>query len=212
MTSTGEEPSLRVLTLRVVRAGIDTLQGQRIHEQFPAYLHLRQRALASGSLTDIEPAWNEVGELLNMPGGPPNKPNYRPFASRNLKDPSGYWFNRNLAGSYAPSSVRSTSQFMLNPAGDGFALPSDHASQALTTFLKGTKVPAWALAAYYLRNYGFSFEGDGGYADLIVAFKQEFLFGQSSDFDILFEDEDPLLTSDWYESFVPAERQEAVDA
>lgn len=210
VTSTGEEPTLHVLTAEAIKAGIGTLQSQRIHEQFPAYLHLRQRAVATGSLTSIEPDWSQVGDLLKMPGGPPTKPNYRPFSSRNLRDPSGYWFNRNLAGSYAPSSVRSTSRFMLNGNGDGFALPTDHAQQALTILLKGTKVPAWALAAYYLRNYGFTFEGEGGYDDLVAAFKKEFLFEDGNDFSVLFEDDEPiLLPTKWFEPFVPATAEDA---
>jgi hypothetical protein len=196
---------MKVLTLQAVKAGIERLQGQHIHEQFPAYLHLRQRGMASGSITSIEPEWSQVGELLKMPGGPPTKPNYRPFSSRKIKDPSGYWFNRNLAGSYAPSSVRSTSRFMLNANGDGFALPADHAQRALTILLKGSKVPAWALAAYYLRNYGFTFEGEGGHPELIAAFKSEFLFEEGSDFSTLFEDHPPpLAPTAWFEPFDPA--------
>ncbi|HEY1570913.1 MAG TPA: hypothetical protein VGG05_06190, partial [Pseudonocardiaceae bacterium] len=116
MADEEEMVQLHVLTLAAVKAGIETLQDQRIHEQFPAYLHIRQRGLAVGSLNDIEPVWREVGALLRMPGGPPTKPHYRPFSSRNRRDPSGYWFNENLAGSYAPSSLRATSRFMLNDA------------------------------------------------------------------------------------------------
>jgi hypothetical protein len=144
MAQDDDPAQLHVLTLAAVKAGIETLQNRRIHEQFPAYLHLRQRGLAAGSLSGIEPVWHDVSELLKVPGGPPAKPHYRPFASRNLKDPSRYWLNENLAGSYAPSSLRST--FMLDQDG-AFALPPDHASQALRVLLKSTRVPAWALAA-----------------------------------------------------------------
>lgn len=91
---------------------------------------------------------------------------------------------------------------MLNPTGGGFALPADHASQALTILLQNKKVPAWALSAYYLRNYGFIFEGDGGYNELITAFRKEFQFDNNSDFDIIFEDEEPdSITDGWFEAF-----------
>ncbi len=217
MTATAEGPSdepavqigpdiedgLQVLTLQIVKAGIDALQKLPIHNHFPAYLHLRQCGISAGSFDGIEPDWNEVGELLKMPGGPPKKPNYRPFSSRTVHDPSGYWFNRNLAGSYAPSSLRSTSRFMLNDSGDGFALPENHAEQVRVLLLKGNKVPAWALAAFYLRNYGFVFDGTGGYRELIDAFRGEFLFATGGDFDILFEDTDPLLSLEWFEPYVP---------
>jgi hypothetical protein len=188
------------------------LQSHRIHEQFPAYLHVRQRAIEAGSFSDIEPVWREVGELLRMPGGAPTKPHYRPFASRNLRDPSGYWFNENLAGSYAPSSIRSTSRFMLNEAGTGFALRPDHAQQAFTILLKGTRVPAWALAAYYLRNYGFAFEGRGGCDELIAAFKHEFQFDHGDDFEVLFDDEHPLTIGEWFEPLATHRAKESEDA
>ena len=191
---------VQVLTLAAVKAGIRTLQSQRIHEHFPAYIHLRQRGVLTRSFDSIEPKWREVGTLLWMPKGPPTKPHYRPFSSRNLKDPSGYWFNENLAGSYAPRSLRATSQFMLNQSRDGFALSPDHALQAFRVLLKGTKVPAWALAAYYLRNYGFSLDRVGVYEDLISAFKMEFSFDHGSDFETLFDDEKPWhFTGDWFE-------------
>ena len=146
-----------------------------------------------------------------MPSGPPTKPHYRPFSSRNLKDESGYWYNPNLAGSYAPKSMRTTSGFMLNANGDDYELPTDHVQQALLRLLKATKVPAWALAAYYLRNYGFVFDGEGGYAELIAAFKKEFAFERGTDFDALFEDDEPIFfIYDWFEPCTPpAEESDA---
>lgn len=198
----GEEGP-RVLTRETVKAGISALKGQLIHEHFPAYLHLRKLAVASGSLTDLSPDWKDVSDLLKMPGGPPTKPHYRPFSSVNRKDESGYWYNRNLAGSYAPKSMRATSAFMLNTNGDDYELPVDHSQQALKRLLKGNKVPAWALAAYYLRNYAFIFEGDGGYEELISAFTKEFGFDEGIDFHVLFDDEEPSqFPSDWFEPFL----------
>lgn len=193
-----------VLTREAVKAGIAALKSQRIHEHFPAYLELRRLAVNSGSLTNLDPEWKVVSDLLKMPGGPPTKPHYRPFSSTKLKDESRLWYNRNLAGSYAPKSMRATSAFMLNATGDDYELPTDHVQQALTRLLKGTKVPAWALAAYYLRNYGFSFDGEGGYDELIAAFKKEFAFEQGTDFDVLFEDDEPIMFADeWFEPFTP---------
>lgn len=192
--------SMHVLTTAAVKAGIATLKSQRIHEHFPAYLELRRLAVNSGSLTNLAPDWKVVSDLLKMPGGPPAKPHYRPFSSTRLKDESRLWYNRNLAGSYAPKSMRATSAFMLNASGTDYELPADHVQQALLRLLKGTKVPAWALAAYYLRNYGFKFDGDGGYDELIAAFREELAFEQGTDFDTLFEDDEPIVfVYDWFE-------------
>ncbi|MGW5455817.1 hypothetical protein [Nocardia sp. NPDC003979] len=199
---------LRVLTKEAVKAGLVALKAQRIHEHFPAYLLLRQLAITSGSLTDLNPDWKDVSELLKMPGGPPTKPHYRPFSSVNRKDESGYWYNRNLAGSYAPKSMRVTSRFMLNASGDHYELPADHVQQALMRLLKFTKVPAWALAAYYLRNYGFAFVGDGGSDELIAAFKEVFAFDQGTDFDALFDVDAAAPPIEWFEPFSPADDHE----
>lgn len=209
MTLTAEAVPLQVLRLEVVRAGLDALRGQRIHEHFPAYLHLRQRAIADGTFTDIKPTWRDVKDLLSVPGGPPTKPHYRPFSSRHVQDPSVYWYNPNLAGSYAPKSIRSTSRFMLNSA-DAYVLPEDHAQQALTVLLRGNRVPAWALAAFYLRNYGFPVAGGSDAEALVRAFRQRFLFNDDhTDFDTLFDDGVPATPDGaWFEPFVPEAAEE----
>ncbi|MFB9194653.1 hypothetical protein ACFFWA_16845 [Actinomadura verrucosospora] len=197
--------NLHVLTVRTVKAGISALKAQLIHEHFPAYLHLRKLAVTSGSLTDLHPDWKDVSDLLKMPGGPPTKPHYRPFSSVNRKDESGYWYNKNLAGSYAPRSMRVTSRFMLTADGNNYELPSDHVHEAFTRLLKEKRIPAWALAVYYLRNYGFIFEGKGGYDELISAFRKELAFEQGTDFNVLFEDIEPQqLSGDWFEPFDPS--------
>ncbi|MGC4957884.1 hypothetical protein ACLQ2P_32210 [Actinomadura citrea] len=200
-----EEQNLHVLTVGTVKAGISVLKAQFIHEHFPAYLHLRKLAVASGSTTNLNPNWKDVSDLLKMPGGPPTKPHYRPFSSVKRKDESGYWYNKNLAGSYAPKSMRTNSAFMLDTNGEKYKLPPDHTQEAYTRLLRREKVPAWAVASFFLRNYGFIFEGEGGYNELISAFKMEFGFEQGNDFDILFEDREPEPFSDsWFEPFGPS--------
>lgn len=181
--------TLHVLTIQVIKDGISALKKQRIHEHFPAYLQLRKLAVTTKKRTGLHPDWHDVGEFLKMPGGPPTKPNYRPFSSRKRRDEAGYWYNPNLAGSYAPSSMRKTSGFMLN--GDSYELPIDHAAQAFEQLLGRVKIPAWALASYYLRNYGFVFDGEGDHDELIAAFKSEFCFQQGTDFNLLFNDSPP---------------------
>ena len=141
--------------------------------------------MRAGSLSGIQADWNEVSNLLRVDGGPSNKPHYRPFSARNLRDPSGYWYQRNLPGSYAFRSIRNTASFMLDASRTGYGLPVDHAQQALALMLKGTKVPAWALAAFYLRDYAFTLDPPGGPDDLVDAFKEEYLFNQGNDFAVL---------------------------
>lgn len=193
-------PSRKVLTIEAVRRSIDALHKPRIHEQFLAYLHLRERGVTTGSMTSIEPSWNVVvSKLLDVPGGGPSKPHYLPIASRK-KDPARYWMNPNIPGSFAPSSLRTASRFMLNSAGNGFDLPSDHAVQALNAHLNGARQPAWMFAGYLLRNYGFDPAASTA-GDLIDGFRQIFRFdstGPGTDFDVLFTvGNEPDIT--WFE-------------
>jgi len=194
-------PPPNVLTIEAVRRSIEALHKPRIHEQFLAYLHLRERGITAGSMTSIEPSWNVmVSKLLGVPGGGPARPHYLPFASRKKKDPARYWMNPNIAGSFAPSSLRTASQFMLNSTGDAFDLPADHAALALSAHLGGVPQPAWMFAAFLLRNHGFDHSASTA-ADLIDGFRRVFRFdstGPGTDFDTLFTvGNEPDIT--WFE-------------
>ncbi|MFT4086186.1 MAG: hypothetical protein QM658_03375 [Gordonia sp. (in: high G+C Gram-positive bacteria)] len=213
-----DEPR-KVLTLDAVHRSIEALHKPFIHEQFLAYLHIRKRGIEGGSMMNIEPDWSEVGRWLKVDGGPPNKPFYRPISSRTKHDPSGYWLNPNIPGSYAPSSLRRVSQFMLDLEG-AFTLSPNHAEEALEAHLKGKPQPAWMFAGYFLRNYSFD-PGASTVEDLIDAFCTVFRFGsdevdpddlfnpdssgRGSDFDTLFTvGGEPDIV--WFEPFVePAE-------
>lgn len=206
-------PPQNVLTIEAVRLSIEALHKPRIHEQFLAYLHVRERGITSGSMTAIEPSWNDmVSKLLGVPGGGPARPHYLPIASRKKKDPASYWMNPNIPGSYAPKSLRKASQFMLNSAGDGFDLPTDHAAQALSSHLGGTRQPAWMFAAFLLRNYGFDPSASTA-ADLIDGFRRVFRFdstGPGTDFDTLFTvGDEPDIT--WFEPLPPPASSDDVE-
>jgi len=201
--------SYYVLRLDVVRRAIAALQARRIHEQFPAYLHVRERAIASDTMSGIPADWPSFSRYFLIPGGPPNKPQFRPFASIDVRDRSGFWKGKNTAGSFAPSSIRSTARFMLSPDGKQFELRPEHAQSALANLLFGDRVPAWAMTAYLLRNDGFVMDAPAGLPELLEAFRQQFRFGHDGDFDVLFDSTPPSPAQDaWFEMFV-AELQEA---
>lgn len=151
-------------------------------------------------MNGIEPVWAEVGRMLAVEGGPPNKPYYRPFSSRTRHDPAGYWLNKNIPGSYAPRSLRNKSRFMLNASADGFDLPPGHAAQALDVHLNRKRQPAWAFAGYFLRDYGFDPSATTA-DDLVTGFRAVFRFDSAeigSDFDTLFTTGDEPDIS-WFE-------------
>jgi len=197
MTDTPDAPTY-VLTVEAVKWSIRELQRTRIHPHFLAYLQLRRRAQDAASGEALEPRWSELRPLLDMPGGPPRKPNYRPLWNNVDNDGSVYWFNGNLAGSYATSSIRSTAGFLVS--GKSFVLPPDHARQALAALLYGSKASAAALGAFFLRNFGFTtpnlFPDD---KEVVEGFRKWFRFQDSTDFSVLFEAEDVAVEFDWFE-------------
>ena len=159
---------------------INALKPLGIHETFPAYLHLRHQAARFGRFTRLGPDWmGEPHDWLDMPGGPPNKPHFRPFTSRG-SSPNSYWMNDNLPGSYARSSLRSKATLYLD-ANDEYLLPT-HADQTpdpapiLSDVLLGNPVPAWAVAGFLYRNRSFTTTSPAtpGWRDLVEVFRTEF--------------------------------------
>jgi hypothetical protein len=144
-----------VLSVEAVRWGLATLEGQKIHPFFIAYLFLCKWAAEQDTTTDIEPAWPELATYLEIRGGPPAKPFYRPFWHSTVNDPGRYWLNRNLAGSFAPSSLRNVPARVIDVFDGRFSLKPEHGALALTHLLYGQPVSAVALASFLYRDYGF---------------------------------------------------------
>lgn len=149
-----------VLNPDVVRDAILNLQGTRVHENFVAYLHLRHEAAREDRPTRLSADWSgEVHRWLDVPGGPPNKPHFRPFASRS-RDSGAFWMSRNLAGSYAKSSLRDDMRALFVGDDGTYQIPIDNdgnpsIKRVSAALLFGNKVAAWALAAFLYRNHKF---------------------------------------------------------
>ncbi len=199
MSETGTSvTSSFVLTLEAVRRAIAELEPLHIHETFPVYLHLRKRAKDLGRFTDLQPDWSvEVHAWLEMPGGPPNKPHFRPFTSRG-SSLNSFWMNDNLAGSYAPSSLRGLRNLYVDQ-NDEYILPTrvDGTADPLPVknrVLYDTPVPAWAVAAFLFRNRAFTRTNGEmpGWDDLLAVYQDTFRW-TDEERDALFRWEVPLL-------------------
>jgi len=88
---------------------------------------------------------------------PEVSPYISPFRSRGVQQLAR--LNPNVAGSYAPSSLRVTLAKVITIAGvrqdASYSLPVDHAKRASKYLLKGAKVPALALSIFLFRDYGY---------------------------------------------------------
>lgn len=195
-----------VLTTPVVRWGIEQLQSRKVHTFFPAYLEIRRTAVEVGSGAGIHPNWGNLEQFLQIPGGPPGKPNFRPFWHGSRKQDQD-WLNENIAGSYAPSSIRKVPLNVVKPDGSGYSLLEDHSELALEHLLFGEALPVLPLAVFYYRNFGFQTAGPSlSHHDLVDVFRRDFGFSSeldSEDFEILFTINAPDR-DDWFEPWEPS--------
>lgn len=172
-----------VLRTDVVRWAIDALTTQRIHPFFLAYLHLHSLTPDEDSPTPVAPSWKSFGRrYLSMPGGPVNKPYYRPFFNE-VSKPGRYWMNQNLAGSWAPGSLRDVPLTVVDISSEGtFTLKRESGKLALENLLYGDPIPVLALSVFMLRNFGFkSDSGTPVEHDVEGLFLLDFNFRHASD-------------------------------
>jgi len=146
--------------------------------------------------------------FLRVPGGPPGKPNFRPFWNQ-TRDAGQDWLNANLAGSYAPSSLRSLPRRVVDIGDGGFSLKEDHWQLARQHLLYDDRVPAVALCAFLYRDFGFTTDGiSPAPAALIDIFRMDFGYRLDSD-DIEFEhlyDANVPAREDWFVPFDAGEK------
>ena len=222
MTSSEElevEGSLKPFVLRVdvVRTALTRLRHQSIHPLIVAYLEVRRAAMAAHDLETLHPTWSEVGHFLRIPGGPPNRPFYRPFSIEPDTDPSRYWLNPNLAGSFAPSSLRNRARFMLDDARQNYRLSPDHVDAALDALLNRQRLPLWAMACFYLRDVAFYSESHPEIDDLYAAFEEILEFtgdnalamDAEGDLALLFDEGPPAIVGSWFEPIAGREDRDA---
>lgn len=197
-----------VLSTEAVRTCISVLLGMDIHQFFPMYLHLRRQSMVQGTTSSIKADFNELGMFLSVPEGPYGRPYFRPcwFGQRNAGQE---WMNKNLAGSYAPSSLRNVPLRVVQTNPDSsFSLPSEHWKLAREHLLFGDRVPLRALAGFFLRNFALesTWEGEPNPDDLSKLFLLRFGYvpdGTPQDreeIEALFE---PVWTGEQFPWFTP---------
>jgi len=201
-----EEPRFKVLAVDVVRAAIEELRRRPIHEHFPGFLVFR-RALLLAKRDHLPVDTKLLEPWITVEGGGPKRPYYRPFSLNDFKDLAHYWANDNLPGSYSKSSVRPGSPMasFYTEDREHFYLPPNSAEIARDRMLKGMRIPAWAIAAYFLRDFGFEFGGPGGHDELLAGFRREFTFESGADFETLFDSSPPASqVTAWFVESSPA--------
>lgn len=191
-----------MLRPEVVAACIDDLWSRDIHAHFGAYLHLRQQAGRLGSMSGIQPDWNALKQYLAVPGGPPRRPFLRPFW-KGKKTSNQEWLNDNLAGSYAPSSLRQRLRMIVEVDDSGrYTLREGHDALALEHLLYGQPLSVIALASFLFRDYAFITAGSIEPVELAAVFRTEFGYRSPNDdteFASLYSLDVPSIDEDWFE-------------
>jgi hypothetical protein len=154
-----EESEARTYVLRVesVRRAIASLEHRFIHQHFAGYLAiLRAKRLRSTSPVHMSDILEFHDRYLRAADAPDETPYVRPFTQgHGLQQ-----MNRNVAGSYAPSSVRENGKIgkVVSVVGQGrdasYDVRENHAKLALSIFLQGNRAPAASLAGFIYRDYG----------------------------------------------------------
>lgn len=149
---------MTVHTIRkeVVARALRRLRAQKTHTLFAGYLHLQQRAAVLNRLKDLQPKFlSFFDEFFLVPDHPLGTPYIKPFeqspSDKNL------WLNRNVAGTYAPSSLRPNQPFrrVVNLDDGVYSLYTDHAARARRELLT-EQVRVADLAVFLYRDYGFT--------------------------------------------------------
>ena len=191
----------------IVIESLRRLTDQKIHRTFAGYLSLKRAAAAYGETDNLESrAFKDFfDDFLRMPDATDQRPYFVPFSDSATSDASR-WLNRNVAGSYAPSSLRPVSPFrqVVRIEEQRYSLVDRHWEHALEHLALGSRVPVLPLAAFLYRDYTFTVEHPEA-TDLIAAFRGEFGYTTASfetaddEYSYLYyEDEDVDAKEDWF--------------
>jgi hypothetical protein len=172
-----------ILDVDVVRESFWDLVDRRIHRLFPGYLCLRREAGRENRLDDLDFDYNEFfDKFFEIRTG--KKPYLVPFTVEDSEE-TELWFNENVAGTYAPSSLRTTTpllkigEFEKDGRKSRWKLHDNHAELAREHMCNGEHVPVEHLAAFLFRDYGF--QVDEPSADTLVqVFCEEWVYDRDS--------------------------------
>ena len=189
------EPQKLFVSPRSVQLARHNLLVAKAHPHFTGYLCVCRAAHQSGTTEGLKPDFKKFhDEFLIVAGAPASHPYVTPFPYTSFP-----FFNKNPAGSYAPSSLRDVAPLRRAVNIDGsrsaatYSLVADHASRAKSWMLHGKPLPVASLAIFLYRNYELSLEAPKC-VHIVRIFREEFGFRQEISkenevFNTLFQDD-----------------------
>ncbi|SET98309.1 hypothetical protein [Hymenobacter actinosclerus] len=198
---------LFVLNPSKVKDSLEVLRNIKAHSTLAGYLCLQRTAAQLGKLTGLPFHYNEFfKEFLALGDAPENRPYINPFVAADTK----LWISGNLAGSYAPSSLRGVSPLLqVLTISDGlYNLNPQHWIAARQYLAAGRQIPVLPLAVFLYRDRGIT-SATPTVGSLIRAFQQEFGYLENDGspteaYKVLYADYTPEEGSDsldWFTTF-----------
>lgn len=191
-----------ILHLDFVDQCIQHLRTRKIHRQFVGYLAICEAANVAHRQDELRPNFKKFCSRFLLVGeADTDSPYLVPFNEGGSRDAST-WLNSNVAGSYAPSSLRPQAPLrrIVDVYGAGreatFSLKSEHETLCLEHLLFKQPVDALALAGFLLRDHSFFVTGDTemGHELVIIDFLELLGFANPGYHpDVIFASPDDLL-------------------
>lgn len=193
-----------VLDVKVVRECIQKLVDEPIHRLFPGYLCLKQQSGLANRTDMLSFPYNEFFDAYLLIENS-DKPYFVPFTQSKSPTETALWFNDNVAGTYAPSSLRSTSPLLrvveVQEGGHNakWRLQEEHWKLARHHLTDDEHIPVESLAAFLYRDYAVETEEPGAY-ELVSTFAEDFGYELGGkQFTHLYETGDSNITEDSFE-------------
>lgn len=155
-----------VLDASFVRECVTHLRGRSTHRQFVGYLCICEAAGLIGRTDRLRPAFKGFFDRFLLVGSAPDeRPYLVPFNESGNPD-ANVWFNKNVAGSYAPSSIRQQAPLrrVIDIFGANrqatFSLRDGHEEACLQHLLFEDRMDPLALAGFLFRDHSFALKDD----------------------------------------------------
>lgn len=166
---------MKAIHTAAVARSLATLREQQTHTLFAGYLYLQKLSAELGRLDNLEPDFlSFFKKFFLVANHPLGTPYIKLFTEQKPSD-KNLWLNQNVAGSYAPSSLRAGQAFrkVVDIQGRKYSLPADHAERAFKHLLYSTPVRIVDLAIVLYRDFGVH-DDSADTSDLLDIFAYEF--------------------------------------
>lgn len=174
-----------VLSKPYVVKAVRALEIIKSHELMTMYLAIKRQS--ARGFQDGKPSsevmYEDLKRWLTVPGSVDSQ-YYRPFVSRG----TSFWMNKNLAGSYAQSSLRPKNKALFYEQNGDLQNPRPEDVAEVLLKQGASKLPCWAVMGFLYRNASFVTSSSAPTEmDLIQLCKDEFNLFSEDTFGCLFD-------------------------